>query len=217
MNRLGIRKPLPSTMKRISTLLIWTLMVVMNQPASAQDGPEIGYFNLSSGGGKVYLAWQLKAGGTCFGIQVHRSADGLNFEKIGGIEGVCGDLNNPESYSFTDDDPPLNQRVYYRLELGLGNFTEIRYVDVTDLLGELFQVRPHPVTTTSSIHFLNPQKENHTLIISDLQGRTIYRQTSREDHFTIQSSYFAKGLYLFYIASPYAANTLKGKLMILPQ
>ena len=111
-------------MKRISTLLIWTLMLVMNQPAPAQDVPDIGYFNVSSGGGKVYLAWQLKAGGTCFGIQVHRSADGLNFEEIGGIEGVCGDLTNPESHSFTDDDPPVNQRVYYRLELGLGNFTE---------------------------------------------------------------------------------------------
>ncbi len=203
-------------MKQLLLMFLFVLPGLVLHHASAQDVPEIGYFNLSAGGGKVYLAWQLNAGATCYGIQVHRSVDELTFEKIGGIEGVCGDLNQAQAYSFIDENPPLNRRIYYRLELGTGNFTESRYVEVIDLGGDAVQIRPNPVTTRSWIHFSNPLKENHTLLVSDLQGKVIYRQSSSEDRFIINSSYFAKGLYLFQVTADEGSQQLSGKFLVIP-
>jgi hypothetical protein len=203
-------------MKRILVLFLFGIQWLLPDPASAQDLPEIGYFNLAAGGGKVYLAWQLNAGATCFGIQVHRSVDKLTYEEIGGIEGVCGDLNQAQNYSFIDENPPLNQRVYYRLELGTGNFTEPRYVDVIDLGGDAIQVRPNPVTTRSGIYFSNPLKEKHTLLVSDLQGKIIYRHTTNEDRFILHSFYFARGLYLLQITADEGSQSYSGKFLVLP-
>ena len=184
-------------------------------PLHAQEVPGIGYFNLTSGGGKVYLSWQLEPGATCFGIQVHRSADGDTFEAIGGIEGVCGDLTKPVSYSFVDETPPRNQRVWYRLELGTNNFTEIRYVDVIDLQGEPVQVRPNPVTDRARIFFTNASRDNHHLMISTINGQVVMRASTREDHFIINASYFAAGTYIFSIRPEGNPEALTGKLLIL--
>lgn len=203
-------------MKQLLLMFLFVLPWLALQHASAQDVPEIGYFNLATGGGKVYLAWQLNAGATCYGIQIHRSVDEHTYEVIGGIEGVCGDLNQPQSYSFIDENPPLNQRVHYRLELGTGNFTDPRYVEVIDLGGDAVQVRPNPVTTRSGIYFSNPGKENHTLLVSDLQGKIIYQQSSNEDRFFIQSAYFAQGIYIFQVTAEDASQRLSGKFVVLP-
>jgi hypothetical protein len=204
-------------MKRYFQLLIMMIIGLLARPASGQELPEIGYFNLSAGGGKVYLAWQLKAGYTCLGIRVHRSDDGFSFTEIGGIPGVCGDLTRPESYTFIDEDPPLNQRVYYRLELGFGNFTEARFVDVIDLGGGNYQLRPNPVTTSSQLFFENATSEDHLLTISDLNGKMVHQQTTRNDRFILRAIAFARGLYIFSITSSGKTTPVTGKILILPQ
>lgn len=203
-------------MKTISYIFPWIIVLLMIQPLSGQV-PEVGYINISSGGGKVYLSWQLLPGATCLGIQVHRASDDLIFEEIGKIEGVCGDLNQPQSYSFIDDDPPLNQRSFYRLELGTGNFTDTLFVYLTDFDGNTYQVRPHPVTSGSQLHFSNERQEDHRLIISDISGKMVYSQHTRNDHFTINAAYFSPGLYLFSITPNAPGNAITGKLLILPQ
>lgn len=198
-----------------STLTAWLIVWLSGATLVAQDVPEINYFNLSVNEGKVYLAWQLKAGATCFGIRVDRSTDQINFEDIGGFGGICGDLTKPESYSLIDEDPPQNQRVYYRLELGTGYYTEMRYIDVINLGGKVYQVRPNPVTSESKIWFTNTAKEEHTLTVTNLMGQPVYQQRTREESFTIHSVYFRVGLYPFIIESSGGSRIASGKFVVL--
>lgn len=201
-------------MKRYSTVLTAMLIIFITQFSLGQV-PDIGYINVTAGNGKVYLAWQLLAGATCQGITIHRSSDGKDFSGIGHIEGVCGDLTKPESYNFIDEDPPLNQRVYYRLELGSGNYSETVYADLTDLGGNSFQVRPNPVTTTSMLYFENDSKDNHQLIISDIGGKIVYQQSTRNDHFIIRAANFSSGVFVFSIFPDDGTEPLSGKIVIL--
>ena len=68
-------------------------------------------FALDLNQGKVLLAWTIKSGNVCNGIQIYRSPteDSLNFELIEDIQGVCGDLSSPVTYTFTDEHPKQNQ------------------------------------------------------------------------------------------------------------
>ncbi len=201
-------------MVRNSVFFFWFMLGLTGTSVNAQEIPEIGYFNLAAGGGKVYLSWQMEPGATCFGTQVHRSDDGESFVEIGGIEGVCGDLTKPVSYSFVDEAPPVNKRLYYKLELGTNNFTEVRFVDIIDLGDDPVQVRPNPVASQSRIYFSNGSKDIHTLTLTAISGQTVMQASTRADHFFLNAAGLAPGTYLFTIRSMETQQVLTGKVLI---
>lgn len=200
--------------KQLRLLIIITFATFSAAGSLAQNVPEVGYFNASAADGKVYLSWQLKAGATCLGTKIQRSGDGQSFTEIGKIEGVCGDLTKPESYSFIDENPPLNQQIYYRLELGFANFTDTIYLEVIDLAEDAYQVRPNPAIENTKIYFTNGSKEQHTLMLTDLSGKLLHTRSTNQSVFELTHLPYSPGIYLFTIRSEDGRKTFSGKLVI---
>ncbi|MCB2222469.1 MAG: T9SS type A sorting domain-containing protein [Bacteroidetes bacterium] len=201
-------------MQQFKLIAIALFVGVFIQHLQAQNVPVVGYFNASTVHGKVYLSWQLNAGATCLGTQIERSIDGITFSEIGKIGGICGDLSKPVSYSFTDEDPPLNEVVFYRLELGLGNFTDTLRLEVIDLGSNAYQIRPNPVRESTTIYFSNESQENYTLRLMDLSGKLLHRRSTNQSRFVLNYIPFPTGMYLFAIQSEDSQTSFNGKLMI---
>ena len=112
------------------------LLLVLNVcTVAAQEHPFLSRFALTEGLGFVQLDWTMSAGNTCEGIDIYRSLDGSNFETVGTIPGICGDINSPVPFSWTDHSAPELTTVYYRLRLGLNGFSSVQRIDLT-ILGQ---------------------------------------------------------------------------------
>lgn len=72
--------------------------------AVGQD-PTLNYFNANSTSNSVLLTWEIKGGNTCNGIAIFRSTDGINFQQIGQVDGLCGSTDFAVAYSYTDLSP----------------------------------------------------------------------------------------------------------------
>ncbi|MEZ5197897.1 MAG: T9SS type A sorting domain-containing protein [Bacteroidales bacterium] len=190
------------------------LFVITMLSSVAQNQPVLDVFSATENNGIVYLNWRILAGGTCNGTNVLRSTDSLNFTEIGRIFGVCGDLSEPVSYSFIDEEPVANKRNYYRLELGLGNFSETIFTDVIDLEDQAYQVRPNPINTKAKIHFRNPKMQVQTIHIYAINGQLISSIATRDDFFEVNGQTLENGIYVFSIAPENGEGIIKGKMMV---
>lgn len=203
-----------NVLKKLPILLISGFLFSFG--SFAQDNPALGGFTASTIGGKVYLKWQLLAGATCLGIWIYRSDSSLNFAKIGQIGGVCGSLSEPQSYSFIDAQPLTNTRNFYRLELGQGNFSQVIHIDIIDLAGEAYQVRPNPFRTNSDIYFKNDLNQEYRITLFDQLGKVIERQQTQQDFFAIKAYGYKPGIYFFNIISADNSQQIMGKFLVLP-
>lgn len=91
----------------------------------AQQLPYLNTFSATETNGQVYLNWIIASGNTCDGVRVYRSADGIEYNQIGDIGGICGSPYSAVSYEFWDTMPLLNRISYYKLELGNLGFSHI--------------------------------------------------------------------------------------------
>jgi hypothetical protein len=178
-----------------------------------QDVTILNNFNAFEAEGNVTLQWVIKSGSTCNGISIFRSTDGINFEIIGDIQGVCGNLSQPEPYSFVDVSPIKNAINCYKLELGNYGFSESVKIEIIDLAANGYQIRPHPVTTESKIYFQNKSFENFQLKLFDLNGKQIYNATTSTDFFVVNAAYLTSGMYFFRISDMNEAIRVSGKLV----
>lgn len=195
---------------KILLLFLFTGTVFVN----AQETPTLTYFNITSGNKQVFLSWQLNAGATCLGMNIERSTDGEFFQQVGKIGGICGDLSKPISYNFIDDSPPLNQPLYYRIELGQGAWSDTVKTKLTDLDGMAVQIRPNPVKDHAKIYFTNESRMEHTLNLYDLAGRNLGNISSNEPLFELENLSYPTGIYMYIIRSKDGTRNYSGKMMI---
>lgn len=195
------------------------LLILLNlfsfQYTIAQTSSILSFFFASENNGTVYLSWQIIAGSTCSGIQIHRSTDNINFIEVGDIPGICGDLTSPQDYDFTDFSPIKNSINYYRLELGNNGFSQVLSVEVIDISETGFQVRPNPAYGLSKILFENDNKALHNFAIHNTLGELVYTTSGKEDFFEFDASAFQDGTYFFTITIPGNNAKLQGKVMVI--
>lgn len=171
-------------------------------------------FSGTSLNNKVFLKWTISAGNTCNGIQLFRSIDSLNFIEIGDIQGVCGSLSEPKGYSFTDLNPVLNFKNYYRLDLG-GIETSLPIaVNVIDFADNNYYLTQNPITTTAKVVTYNPTFETLNLTIFLPNGAIAQQLTTTADFFTIDAMKFATGSYFFTISSEKNERPIQGKFIV---
>lgn len=178
-----------------------------------QDSPIDVDLNIGETNGVVQLAWQMRAGQTCNGIDILRSTDGTNFSAIGDIQGVCGSPTEAVNYDFTDNNPQKNSTNYYKLILGLLGESNVVSIEVIDISGG-FQVRPNPMTDRGRIFFKNDEGEMAVLTVTDLTGKTILERQTRGEVFEMDVRSLQAGTYPFTIRSTNDAVNVKGKLVV---
>jgi hypothetical protein len=74
-------------------------------------------FTLNSAANIVTGKFVITAGSTCSGFTVFRSTDSLNYYQIFDSPQICGNSFTPETKSFSDASPALNQINYYKVLL----------------------------------------------------------------------------------------------------
>ena len=166
--------------------------------------------------GKVLLAWTIKSGNVCNGIQIYRSSneDSVNFELIEDIQGVCGDLSSPVTYTFTDENPIPNKVNYYKLLLGQ-EFSNVLGIEVLLIPVSSYLLKPHPVRNSSALYFNNSNNHNFELKIFDDFGSIVYLHETNSNKFLLDSTMVASGLYYFTLENKSNKSIINGKALFI--
>jgi len=199
-------------MKRL--ILVYLILITSLVAFTQQADSSLSVFLIVQQGEEVFLRWTIEAGNTCQGTRIERSDDGLSFEEVGEIPGVCGSPNQPISYEYTDEAPLLNRTNYYRLEMGALGYTSVVAVDFIILHKEGYSLQPNPVTSTSKLLYENPDNEDARICIFDSRGRQVMEYITREDHIYIDRNLLDSGNYIFKILINNSSRTV-GKLVII--
>ena len=200
--------------KPVNFLFIGFFLLVCIFSLPAQNNPALGRFSATESQGSVYLSWTMLAGFTCSGIQVFRSTDSIEFNRIGIIPEICGSVSEALSYTYEDPEPVLNQVNYYRLELGPYGLSPIVSVEVIDRGDEQYQIRPHPIITQGKIYFARQTNDLHQLILYTQQGILVQTLTTLEAYFSLEVESLPAGLYPFTIGLVDKKPFLQGQVSI---
>ena len=147
----------------------------------------------------VFMRWTISAGNTCEDTHIERSADGISYERIGLIGGICGSPDQSVTYEFTDSVPLINRVSYYRLELGYYGYSSPQIVEIIRYNEQGFLLAPNPFSDNARLAFKNETGNEHKLIITDMQGRVVGKIITTDEEFIIQSEDLAFGKYFFQV------------------
>ena len=161
-----------------SRILVFVAFAVLGVlQAHAQDGehPFIKTFTLTVLDGRVQVDWTMQGGSTCDGSEVLRSTDGVMFEVVHRIDGICGDPILDVPFGYRDDAPPELSRIYYRISLGIEGLSSIKYVDFAQLTDSEQRFFPSPVGNTATLLLNVPGSARVDLRIMDAGGRAVWQ------------------------------------------
>lgn len=196
-------------LKKLACILAVILSTRANRAAAQAVG--ISNFALYANEKTVILGWSLDSGATCNGIEILRSVDTVNFMKVGEIPGVCGSSSAVTSYTFTDCCPELNRTNYYRLKLGLSQYSAIRaiYLDYVESGSVLVKTGEGVVT----FRFNNSQNESYTLRIFNEHGREVFKvENLHDEQVSVDQGDFPNGTYFYRFEG--GGNLYKGKIVL---
>ena len=172
-------------------------------------------FNIDLSNGKVLLAWTIKSGSTCNGMQIFRSQDSIEYELIEDIQGVCGDLSSPVSYTFTDSEPELNATNFYKISFGGTQESNVLSIEVFNILSNSYLLKPNPVRGISDLYFNNDNQNELVLKVFGDFGDIIYTDTTTNTKFVLDRSFFSSGMYYFSLENLNTRNIINGKALFL--
>jgi hypothetical protein len=181
---------------KIHLYIFLVFLSLLHSVSLAQDEgrkhPILDNFDAFEDHGRVILQWTIARGNTCLGIGIFRSTDSINYLKIGGIEGICGDFENPVTYVHLDDFPVSGELNYYRLELGFQGFSIPVVVDLREPDKESVLVYPNPTSSVVNVKIQNSGEIQYVLQLHDSQGRFLIQLPFQNDeiYFDI-GSFFA--------------------------
>jgi hypothetical protein len=147
----------------------------------------------------VFLRWTISAGNTCNDTYVERSTDGISYDRIGLIGGICGSPDQSITYEFTDTLPLFNRKSFYRLELGYYGYSSPQTVEIKRYNDQGFLLAPNPFRDLATLSFTNETGEEFKLIITDMQGRVVEEKKTAGKDFTIKILGLPAGIYFFRI------------------
>ncbi len=194
--------------------VILSCLVLMAFFVKGQDGIVQLQFSATEVSGKVFLDWTMNFGQTCNGIDVTRSTDNLNFLPVGNIQGICGSPTDTVSYSFIDESPVPNQINYYRLMMGNLGPSQTISVEIINLRGTGYQVRPNPIVDEGRIYFDNDRSEEHRLTVLSTNGSILKQALTRNDFFDVNVDDLSTGAYIFRIESEAGLERAIGKFVV---
>lgn len=169
------------------------------------------------------LTWSTSTEINNLGFEVERSADGINFSKIGfeKTKAENGNATTVINYAFTDS-RPLAGNNYYRLKQ-TDKDGKRKYSAVVVLKGDkvrsltISSVYPNPVVNKVSVKLLSPANESVQLVITDLSGKVVHQQSASiaagENRVQLQVQKLASGTYFIKAVSADGSNSSVHKLL----
>ncbi len=124
-----------------ATTAIWFAAL---SPLQAQEHPFLEDYSTVELPQGVLVSWTIMGGRTCDGQEVQRSLDGLHFEVVHLIQGICGSPETATRYSYLDPTPAEFATVFYRIKLGNDGFSSIKNVQLQQLSESSQRFFPNP-------------------------------------------------------------------------
>jgi hypothetical protein len=147
----------------------------------------------------VSIDWTISAGNSCNNMEVQRSEDSINFQRIAIFSGVCGNEEVDELYGFFDKGPfDLAKEYYYRIwasnGLVISDVVAIRYFYLPE---NIVILAPNPADGDVAMLFNNPENKAHKLTIFDLSGRQVLTiEDQRGNTIEIDAEGLSRGVFV---------------------
>ena len=199
-------------MLKIVLLIEMFLLLAFISPAQSADEVLSKFFAVQLEE-TVFIRWTISQGNSCNDTYVERSADGISYERIGQIGGICGSPDQAITYEFTDTLPLVNRVAYYRLQLGAYGYTSAKIVEFIRYNEDGLLLAPNPFSEYTRLAFENTLKKEYQLIVSEMQGKIVAEMVTTGKEFILHRNNMSSGLYYFYILQS-GKIEFKGKLVI---
>jgi hypothetical protein len=182
-------------------LFTFSLVIAVMMPAQSlaqqQPHPILSEFIAIRQHVGLLLRWTITGGNQCNGTRVFRSADGVEFEQIEHIAGICGSELNDVTYSYLDTFPLPNAYNHYRLEMGGQGFTETITHFYTYFGNGNHARLTDPVDGSVRLLFSNATEREVMLEVIDMDGRPIHSAVTHESHFDLRTAGWKGGIYIY--------------------
>jgi hypothetical protein len=192
----------------------WLAAVLFPFFSRAQE-LELNQLNLFQSSGRVFIRFEISAGNTCDGIQVLRASLDGDFEEIGGFPGICGSDSVALGYTFSDDNPLINQPSRYKLAFGGFGFSKILSIEVYQIPRNGF-LMTRSEAGGRTIRLDNPEGESLEWVIFGISGKEMRRGTTRGNFFPVPGTGFPAGLYRFQVFFSRSGNQVSGSFFHFP-
>ncbi len=154
------------------------------------------------------------------GFELERSADGTTFSKIATVGSKATNGNSAAALTYQFDDvTPLTSGSYYRLKQldKDGKFTYSKTVLIKAAKVSAVQIAtvyPNPAASSLGVIVTAPQTEKVTLLVTDLSGKTLIRDSKTlvegDNRYTLDVTRLAAGSYILTVTTENAgASTVK--------
>jgi hypothetical protein len=201
------------TISKLSVILCF-LLYISAASAQSEAHPILDRMDHYVAAGKVYVSCVVSKGYTCFGIELKRSVDSMNYETVDIEYGICGSDSEPTYFSFVDSNPPMNQRLFYRLDLGGFGSTKVIETYVVDVQELGYRITPNPASDYAEVHFSNINKSPVVISVLDLGGKTVIREQTTEAVWPIDISSLDTGIYVIVIDNQVEKRITQAKLVV---
>jgi hypothetical protein len=167
---------------------------------------ELIYFEAKAIDNKVVrLDWETASEINNSGFQIERSVDGIEFSKIGWVDGN-GTSFNQNSYQYLDNQVNINQRYYYRLKQididGTSDYSSIKTAILSSKEGNVF-VYPNPASDRITINTDEALLEKNDIafyLINSL-GQVLSVSSINSAQTTVSVQHLPSGVYFYRVVS----------------
>lgn len=174
--------------------------------------PIVSDFSGTSVKNTIRLNWTIIGGNTCNGILIQRSSNGISFETIGEIAGVCGSPDVDVPYVFSDENPVPNQQNHYRLELGSQGFTTPVVIGFFPLNNDGYSLLLDKNNSEVTIYFNNPNQLPTSYQLFTLDGKIKASNETNGSRIMLRLEDFPAQLLILYISN--TAGTFSVKIPV---
>ncbi len=170
---------------KLSSIWTFCLLLCFSSGAFAQN--LLDDFKIAQVDKEIRLDFTIKAGISCVDLEIERSDDGVLFDVIGFIPGICGEPTEASSYSFFDKSPLINQTAYYRLFLRTNGYSSIVNIMFLDPGESGILIYPNPFQYNLNILTDSKNIGNYSLSIYDNSGRIVSQLSGKGNKIAFNS------------------------------
>lgn len=164
-------------------------------------------FSVQKAGSNVQINWSTAQEQNSKNFEVQRSTDQNNWSTVATVA-ATGSSNTTANYSATDYSPAQGVN-YYRLKIvdADNSYTMSEVKSVNFASGFAVSISPNPASTYINVTLSG--NGSSKVIMSDLNGKVVYNQTTTAPKLQINSSTFAKGMYIIKVVNGADISTNK--------